>query len=260
MFQIIYRIFIELTNRKWTSNVLKRFAMSKLSKVIVPSFTRAYKINMDEMEKPLQDYSTLHEFFTRKLKAGARPIDLQPLTVISPVDGVIEDIGVISKNQMITVKGKDYSISEMVGNDQVLASFQEGIYMILYLSPSHYHRIHSPISGRMVNRWTIGNRSYPVNKWGLKYGKSPLSKNYRVITEIKHPNGELLLVKVGAMFVNSIEMVHEQDQLTKGDEVAFFSFGSTVVLLFEKDFFEPSSPKTPRDVKVGEIIGSLKRK
>ncbi len=44
--------------------------------------------------------------------------------------------------------------------------------MILYLSPSHYHRIHSPVTGKVVEQWTLGTKSYPVNKYGLKYGKN----------------------------------------------------------------------------------------
>lgn len=257
LIQAIYRLLIELTNRKWSSTLLKKFAGSKKSKIIIPSYSRVYQINMDEMEKPLGEYSTLHEFFTRKLKAGRRLIDPNPFVVTSPVDGVIEDIGLISDEHLIHVKGKPYSISEMVGNNDVLRSFQQGTYMIIYLSPSHYHRIHSPILGRIGRQWTLGDRSYPVNKWGLKFGKSPLSKNYRVITEIQHFSGRLLLVKVGAMFVNSIEMVHKGDLLNKGDEVAYFSFGSTVILLFEKDSFTAESIQTPKNIKVGEKIGMV---
>ena len=113
--------------------------------------------------------------------------------------------------------------------------------MILYLSPTHYHRIHSPATGEIVDQWAKGKKSYPVNKWGLRYGKHPLSKNYRRITEIKLESGHMAVVKVGAMFVNSIEIVHEAEQITKGEELAYFTFGSTVVLLFEKDTFTGES-------------------
>ena len=48
----------------------------------------------------------------------------------------------------------------------------------------------------------------------------------------------LAIVKVGAMFINSIVITDESEQLEKGQEFSYFSFGSTVVLLFEKDSFE----------------------
>ena len=254
-------MMIELTNGKITSGALKKFAHSKASRFIVPSFSKVYQINENEMEKSIRDFPTLHDFFTRKLKSGARVVDTEPNSVVSPVDAVIEDIGIIDPEHIITVKGKQYSIGEMLGSKEKAEKYADGYYIIFYLSPSHYHRIHSPVSGVVVDKWSLGMKSYPVNKYGLKYGKSTLSKNYRTVTEVKHHKGFLSIVKVGAMFVNSIEVIYEGDELVKGDEMAYFSFGSTVVLLFEKDSFAPlSSIKLPADIKVGERIGHFLRK
>jgi len=254
----IYRLMIELTNGRWTSGLLKKYAQSKASRAVVPSFSKIYQINTEEMEKELSDYETLHDFFTRKLKKGARPSDLEESSVVSPVDAVIEDIGTIQPDSVIVVKGKEYSIKEMLGTIEKAEKYTDGQYIIFYLSPSHYHRIHSPISGTVIDQWTLGRKSYPVNKYGLKYGRSALSKNYRTITEVRHQGGRMSIVKVGAMFVNSIEVIHEGEKLVKGEEMAYFSFGSTVILLFEKNSFEPlTSIKTPHDIKAGERIGSI---
>lgn len=249
---------IELTNGKFTSGLLKRFATSKSSRKFIPFYAKKFKINQNEMKRAINEYDTLHELFIRELKPDARIIHSAPYSVVSPVDGIIEDIGKIESTKNITVKGKIYSIEEMLNNNSVLDKYINGLYMIIYLSPSHYHRIHSPISGHVINQWTLGSRSYPVNRLGLKYGKSPLSKNYRVITEVKHDMGHLSIVKVGAMFVNSIETTHEGDELVKGKEMAYFTFGSTVILLFEKDTFllDPTI-KPPYNIKVGEKIGEI---
>ena len=120
------------------------------------------------------------------------------------------------------MKGKTYSMKEMLNNDQVLKKYLGGKYIVLYLSPSHYHRIHSPISGEVLHRWTLGHKSYPVNKWGMKYGRAPLSKNYRTITELQHEQFCVAIVKVGAMFVNSIVITDEAKQLEKGQEFCIF--------------------------------------
>ena len=137
-------------------------------------------------------------------------------------------------------------------------SIYNGTYMILYLSPSHYHRIHSPVKGTIVKQWSLGSKSYPVNKMGLKYGVRTLAKNYRMITEVNTDYGHTAIVKVGAMFVNSIETTHTGSKLEKGEEMAYFSFGSTVVLVFEKGIFQlDSSIHTPKDIRIGEKIGSL---
>ncbi len=247
---------IELTNGKLTSQFMKKFSQSKLSKNVIPSFSKLYRINLQEMKRELHEFETLHDFFTRTLKADARFIDQQKNSLISPVDAVFEDFGSITDTSEITVKGKIYSIHEMLGNEEVLKKYIGGNYAVLYLSPSHYHRIHSPIEGQIKGRWTLGGKSYPVNKAGLKFGKAPLSKNYRVITEIKHAEGHVAVVKVGAMFVNSIEITNPKDKIEKGEEIAYFSFGSTIVLLFEKETFimEKSLP-LPADIKLGQVLG-----
>lgn len=260
MIQPLYRILIELTNGRWTSFILRRFARSRFSRLIVPSFARIYHLNQEEMERELKDYPTLHDLFIRTLKNEARVIDPSIDAVVSPVDAVIEDIGTIKETSEIEVKGKVYSIEEMLGDQEVLKKYLNGTYMILYLSPSHYHRIHSPVSGKVKKQWTLGSKSYPVNKWGLKYGVRTLAKNYRVISELMTENGHVAVVKVGAMFVNSIETTHQGTELEKGDEMAYFSFGSTVVLLFEKGIFRiDQSIQPPYDIKVGQKIGVLNK-
>ena len=260
MIQGLYRLMIELTNGRWTSVILRRFARSSVSRLMIPSFTRIYQLNQEEMEKGLSEYPTLHDLFVRTLKKEARKIDKSDDAVVSPVDAVIEDVGSINETSDIVVKGKTYSIEEMLGDSQLLSKYLHGTYMILYLSPSHYHRIHSPVNGIVTKQWTLGSKSYPVNKLGLKYGIRTLAKNYRVITEVKTESGHVAIVKVGAMFVNSIETTHKGSELEKGGEIAYFSFGSTVVLLFEKNIFQiDSNIHTPKEIKVGERIGVFKK-
>ncbi|WP_050615847.1 phosphatidylserine decarboxylase [Bacillus testis] len=256
----LYRLMIELTNHKGSSRVLKRFSRSKFSRTVIPSYIKIYKLNMAEAAQDHGSYKTLHDLFTRTLKPGARMIDEHPDSVVSPVDGVFEDYGIIRSDSKIIVKNKTYSIQEMLGNDSILQKYLGGNYMILYLSPSHYHRIHSPVAGKVLQRWSLGKNSYPVNALGLKYGKEPLSKNFRIITEMRHSKGHMAIVKVGAMFVNSIEITNPGEQLQKGEEFSYFSFGSTVVLLFEKDTFELTEKAALHsEVKVGETLGYVKQ-
>lgn len=257
----LYRMFIELTNRKWSSKLVKKFTMSKISKYLIPSFIKFFQINIDEIEKDLKQYSSLHDFFIRKLKPGARKIDQHPYSVISPVDGTIESFGEITENAELFVKNQHYSFSEMLGDDFAALKYKEGFYFVIYLSPSNYHRIHSPITGKIIKQWKLGDRSYPVNRLGLTYGKKPLVKNFRYITEISHENGTLAVVKIGAMFVNSIETIHPSNQLSRGEEFAYFSFGSTVVLLFEKGTFQVKEQlKAHQPIKMGDLLGFITQK
>jgi phosphatidylserine decarboxylase len=261
LFKWLYRFFIELTNHSLTSKWVASFTCSKWSRLLIPSYAKIYKVNQEEMEKSLHEYKTLQQLFIRTLKKGLRPIDEHPDSVISPVDAVIEEIGIITDKKEITVKGKTYSIREMLGNDEIADKYLNGMFIILYLSPSHYHRIHSPISGEVVKQWALGGKSYPVNRLGLKYGKAPLSKNYRMITELCTDGMYTAIVKVGAMFVNSIELTHKHERVVKGEEIAYFSFGSTVVLLFEPGAFALDEQIVPPlEVKMGQRLGFLQKR
>ena len=173
MFQYLYRCFIELTNNKMTSVLLKNFSQSRISKPIIPFYIKVFRMNQNDSKHEFSSFNTLHDLFTRQLKVDARPIVEGEQSVSSPVDGVLEDYGIIEVDKNIIVKGKTYSMKEMLSNDQVLEKYLGGKYIVLYLSPSHYHRIHSPITGQVLQRWTLGHKSYPVNKWGMKYGITP---------------------------------------------------------------------------------------
>ncbi|CAM4135772.1 phosphatidylserine decarboxylase [Bacillus manliponensis] len=257
MRRTLYRLMIELTNGRFTSYVLRKFAQSRFSSIIISSYVKVFQINQDEMEKDLKEYKTLHELFTRKLKEGKRVIDSDSSSIISPVDGIFADYGPIEEAKTFEIKGKQYSVVEMLGNEERAKCYAGGTYMVIYLSPSHYHRIHSPISGAVTDRFVLGRKSYPVNEAGMTLGKEPLSKNYRSVTEVESEGKCMALVKVGAMFVNSIELLHEKEVVQKGEEMAYFTFGSTVVLLFEKDMVTAVDTLTSgQDVYLGERIAT----
>lgn len=260
MRQRFYRILIELTNGPFLSRVIQKFVQSSLSKGLIKPYAKVYKINLDEMESSLDTFNNLHSFFTRKIKSDYRPIDNEQDTVISPVDGILEDVGIIDEKSIMTVKGKLYSIEEMLGNKEWSKRYKGGHYLIIYLSPAHYHRIHSPATAQIVRQYKLGSKSYPVNRLGLKYGEQTLAKNFRIITELNNKDTRFAMVKVGAMFINSIEILQNNNIWQKGEEVAYFTFGSTVILLFEKDaILIEEKGDLPVDVKVGEVLGRMRR-
>ncbi|GLY10038.1 phosphatidylserine decarboxylase [Bacillus badius] len=254
----LYRFFIELTNKRWSSRLLERYTSSSVSKPMIRPFIKAYRINEEEMAHPADHYQTLHDFFIRQLLPEARVIEYGKNQVVSPVDALLAETGVITSHCEIVVKEKPYSVAEMLGSREKAADYENGTFLVFYLSPGHYHRIHSPIDGQVTETWALGRHSYPVNSPGLKYGKAPLAKNYREITELTFEGGKLAVVKVGAMFVNSIERSHNRPTWKQGEEVAYFNFGSTVVLLFEPGTFRLNEQlAVPCEVKVGETVGTF---
>lgn len=249
---------IELTNGPVTSRLLQRITMSKWSRALIPLYMKAYKINPHELMIPPKQYPSLQDFFIRKLKNGARVIQKGENIIISPVDGVLEEWGVITENTEMVIKGKVYSVKEMLGNESIAMDYIGGQFALLYLSPAHYHRIHAPYSGKIISKHVLGKKSYPVNRLGLRYGKSPLSKNYRLATEINGGYGKYAIIKIGAMFVNSIEWTNPNDWVEKGEELGYFSFGSSVVLLFPKGFMEMNQRlKKGTTIFMGDPLGTI---
>lgn len=258
MKQKLYQTMIELTNGRGTSAMLKNFATSRISRYLIPGYTKLYAINTQEVSKSLQQFSTLHDFFTRELKEGARPIASADDIVVSPVDAKIESFGAITEGQNFVVKGKSYRLVDLLGKEARAKAYKDGQYIVFYLSPADYHRMHSPLDATVLRQYTLGQQSYPVNQAGLSYGKKPLSHNYRMVTQLQHKKMRCDFIKVGAMFVNSIALTNTTTAWHKGEEVGYFSFGSTVVMLFEKDSiaFTEDVVKN-RMIRVGEAFATM---
>ncbi|CAM3524419.1 archaetidylserine decarboxylase [Paenibacillus lupini] len=255
----LFQAMTELSSRKWISKLTGRFAQSKASRGWIPRFANMYNIQVDEAEKPLHEYSTLNEFFTRRLKPGSRVIHEETTALVSPVDALITGAGPIKSGTIVNVKGQDYTIEELLNRSPRADHYLDGYYIVLYLSPTDYHRIHTPVDGRIVEREHVLGKVYPVNDFGLRRMRRVLSRNERLITYIKHAGGETAVVKVGAMNVSSIrycEPIH--DNVKKGEELAYFEFGSTVVLLTEDDTFVPRQDLAlGLKVRMGEKLGDI---
>lgn len=251
-----YQRTIELTNGPATSKIISRFAQSGKSRWMIPNYINTYKIDVGDIENPLADFRSLHDFFIRSLKKESRPAaDAQ---VVSPVDGKIEIAGDLHDDIRFIVKNQPYSLGELLGNEQLAEHYSNGKYAVLYLSPADYHRIHSPADGEVLRQYTLGKKSYPVNSMGLMYGKSPISGNYRMISELDTSFGRMLVVKVGAMFINSIKLTNISSTWKKGEEAAYFSFGSTVVLFFEEGQIEfAEKVRDGERIKVGEALSNM---
>ncbi|WP_027094026.1 archaetidylserine decarboxylase [Cohnella thermotolerans] len=255
----LLRSMTELTSRKFVSRMAGRLAKSPLSRRWIPRFAALYRIPIEEAEKPLGEYESLNDFFTRRLKPGARPVDESPDALVSPVDALVTACGKIEEGMLLKIKGQDYTLDELLHDSPRIAQYRDGYFWVLYLSPTDYHRIHAPCSGSVVESEHIPGRVYPVNDFGLTAMRRVLSRNERLVTYIRHDGGEIAVVKVGALNVSSIRYVEPRPKkLERGQELAYFEFGSTVVLLTEDDTCVPRANVRPGDkVRMGERLGSL---
>lgn len=255
----LLRLMTELSSRKWVSRLMGRFSHSGLSRYLIPTFIKAYQIPAHEAEKEIHEYRSLNEFFSRRLKIGMRTVNDTASAMTSPVDGVITGMGAINARTILNVKGQDYTIDELLGHSPRMENYVNGFAYVLYLSPTDYHRIHSPVTGKKAESEHIRGKVYPVNDFALTNIRSVLSRNERLITYITHEFGEVAVVKVGAMNVSSIHYADASvNEWRNGDELAYFEFGSTVVLLTEQGTFTSRGDlKVGDKVKMGELLGLL---
>ncbi|KIL41821.1 phosphatidylserine decarboxylase [Gordoniibacillus kamchatkensis] len=251
------RLLTELTSHKWLSRLVGALTKSRVSRILIPWYSRTYAIQIQEAEKPLRDYRTLNDFFIRRLKEGLRPVHPDASSLVSPVDGTVTGIGRIHDDLAITVKGQDYNVWEILNQEQVSDTYRGGFFIVLYLSPADYHRVHSPVAGSIVGKAHSPGKVYPVNGFGLRHMRKVLSRNERLLTYIRHRYGTLAVVKVGAMNVSSVQYAEGlRDRIAKGAELAYFEFGSTVVLLTENASFAfRDDLAVGSRVRVGEPIG-----
>ncbi len=222
----------------------------------IRDFVRRFGVDMSEAAEPdTRAYPTFNAFFTRALKAGARPLDAAPEAVLSPVDGAVSQIGAIEDGRIFQAKGQSFTALELLGGDAEAASqFRDGLFTTLYLSPRDYHRIHMPVRGVLQRMLHVPGRLFSVNPPTTRAVPRLFARNERVVCLFEGDAGPMALVMVGAMNVASIETVWAGEvtppersavrswdykpgevTLPKGAEAGRFNMGSTVILLFARD-------------------------
>jgi phosphatidylserine decarboxylase len=130
------------------------FLMGKLAHLDLPQFiwtpviklfSNFYKINLDEAEKPVSEYTSLGDFFIRRLKAGARPVGLE--WALHPADSVITQLHRIQDGNLIQAKNKYYKVNDFLHDSEGMNKYNNGFFVTYYLCPTDYHRVHSPVDG-----------------------------------------------------------------------------------------------------------------
>lgn len=216
-------------------------------------FHKQYNIEMkDALVEDIDAYACFNDFFTRALKPDARPIDSNPLSITSPADGAISQIGKIEHGRVFQAKGRTYGVTTLLGGEESRAQpFINGDFATIYLSPRDYHRVHMPISGVLKETIYIPGDLYSVNQTTAEEVDQLFARNERLVAIFDTEIGPMAMVLVGAMIVAGIEVVWQGQvapplkkptildrqfsppiNLAKGEEMGRFMLGSTVILLF----------------------------
>ncbi len=251
-----------LAKRKLVSTVYGNMMDRTSSAQKIHPFIEDFDIDMSVAQK--QEFNSFNEFFTRKLKDDARPVDTSFNSVVSPADGKILAYTDISNSDFI-IKGKRFNISSFLENPDLAQKYNNGALYIIRLAPVDYHRFHFPVSGNVSPTKKIEGDYYSVNPFALRKKAEIFWLNKREYTIISNPLfGDVIMAEVGATMVGSIVQTFKGSFAIKGEEKGYFKFGgSTVVLLFEKgkiqideDLLINTAKGYETTVKMGERIGT----
>ena len=249
----------------------------RLQFIVNSTLAKLVHANLDEAEKPVEEYASLHELFTRKLKPGAR--EIANADVVSPVDGRLSFMGRLQKGCLVEAKGHEYYVRDLVGThrDDLVDWLDDAFAFTIYLSPSNYHRIHMPATGAVTHCAYAPGRLLPVNRIGYMLTDDLLPENERLTSFIDAGNGRrCALVKVGATCVGRISVVYDDFKTNTtfhkapfcreldtpwdakaGDALACFELGSTVVLMVSgKGFVPDESLQIGQPIRMGNALGN----
>lgn len=217
------------------SKVYGRYQSSRMSRRGIPSVVESLSIDMSDYLEPEGGFHHFNEFFTRRLRPGARPLDESPDRLVSPADGRLFAYTDVQGDTLVPAKGRHVSIDALLASPREAERFKSGTVVIVRLCPSDYHRFHFPCDGVATRPRTVAGPLESVNPGALAKGRPILDKNQRDITYIDSEQfGRVAYLEIGAMCVGSIVQCYPPGEVAKGTEKGFFQFGgSTVILVFE---------------------------
>jgi len=242
-----------------------------IQNIINKSYIKFYNIDMQEFE-PSQNYKSLNELFTRKLKYD-RYINQSKDTFISPVDSFITEMGDLQGNTLLQVKGMEYNAIGLLGNLAYESKILNGKYINFYLSPSDYHSYHIPCDLTVLKAVHYSGKLLPVNRRFLTKQKNLFAENERAVLKCQTIDNKLIyIVLVGALNVGKMivsfdkrietntqsniakEYTYKNLYLKKGECFGHFKMGSSIVMLFEKDTIKTLNIKDKK-LQFGDVIG-----
>ena len=235
-------------------------------------------MDLSEARRSVREFGSLDQLFVRRLKQGARTWPADPAAAGSPVDGIVGQSGPVRDGRALQAKGRWYTVAELLDDRELADRFDGGTFVTLYLAPSHYHRIHAPVGGRLRYARHIPGRLLPVNRPAVQVVDRLFPRNERLVGVLESgmagpEAGAVAVVAVGAFNVGRItadfdpELVtnrrgavaetriyHPSVELERGDPLMAFHLGSTVVLLFEREVELSDRLEPGGSIRLGDAL------
>lgn len=234
----------------------------------IQKFIKIYDIDTEDLDRPIESFQSFNDFFTRRLKDGARPIDPSPARLISPADARVIKYE-LKKGMVFPVKGRSFSLDALLERPDVAQDFVDGTVVVFRLAPFDYHRFCYIDDAQVGSAWTAGRLYEAVHPYAIWAHAKSFTVNVRdcCLLHTRH-FGDVLHVDVGALGVGAITQFDQSGcSVSRGQEKGLFSLGgSTIALVFKRDAIvmdadieKNSTSGIETLVRYGEGIGSRKR-
>lgn len=272
-----------LTNKKWYFYLIPHHLISRiilgltrvpqpLCRPFIRWFINAFNVDLSEANnQDIKKFKHFNAFFTRDLQANARPIDATQNSLVSPVDGRFSQLGKLDNGSIFQAKQITYTCQTLLGEHIDSSKYAQGSFANIYLSPRDYHRIHMPVDAELVSVSYVPGRLFSVAPDFVDHIPQLFARNERVICEFKTSNGFLAMAMVGAINVAAIDTVwhgritpnrlrsnslidNNITSVKKGEEIARFNMGSTVILVTEQPLTFAEQHKAQSPIKMGEML------
>ncbi len=226
------RLVRRLLRKRAPSHIYGWFKRRPASRREIPEFVASLGIDASEAERPLAAYASLADFFERRLRAGARPLETDPVRLSSPCDARVTALADCAGE--LEVKSSRVTLGELLDHALLARRFERGAALVFRLAPADYHRFHFPADGLAGPARRVAGPLESVHPIALAAAAASF-RNQREITLLETDRfGTLAMIEVGAMLVGTIVQTFAPGPVRRGEEKGRFRFGgSTVVLLAE---------------------------
>lgn len=249
------------------------------TRLAIQAFVRFYGVDMRDAAEPKPAaYASFNAFFTRALRADARPLPDDTTSFVCPADGTLSEFGSLAPDRLVQAKGIEYSLLDLFDGDSALAAmFDGGVFATIYLAPYNYHRVHMPCSANARFLRHVPGELFSVNAVTAHGVARLFCRNERMITVFEVGPHKLAMIMVGALNVGSIELVLPIDKparnrphpnlpprvslaqdgpsLTRGAEFARFNMGSTVIVTASRGWLAwQDNLRSGLPVRLGEAL------
>lgn len=254
----IGRLFLKFFASKLVANASHWYMGSRFSKGKVKKTVEKHNINMDlyDCENP----KCYNDFFERNIKELKYEKD--PNIFISPCDSKLM-VREINDDLIFSVKKSEYSIKEILKDEELADKYKGGYILIYRLTVDDYHHYIYIDDGKKDNNKKIKGVLHTTQPIAI-HSRKVYHQNSREYTTL-HTNNfdDVLFIEVGAMCVGKIVNLHQEHEFKRGEEKGKFLFGgSTIILMVKKDvvkidddIIKNSNDGIETVVKIGMKVG-----